>query len=180
MGNTALALAATALAAAGLSACGSSSGSGSGSPSGSSPAPAKQPAAAAVTVLTASKPSVGSVLVDGQGMTLYHRTSEKGGRIMCTGSCASIWLPEVLSGSAPSKVKGAGGALSTVKRPDGTQQLAYGGQPLYRYSGDTARTDVNGQGIEGTWFAVTASKPAATAKPAAPSGTSTNSVHYGY
>ena len=48
-------------------------------------------------------------------------------------------------------------ALTVVKRPDGTQQVAANGQPLYRYAGDAKTGDTNGQGVGGVWFALMAS-----------------------
>jgi predicted lipoprotein with Yx(FWY)xxD motif len=42
-----------------------------------------------------------------------------------------------------------------VTRPDGTYQLKAGKWPLYRFSGDGAPGDVNGQGFGGVWFVVT-------------------------
>ena len=42
-------------------------------------------------------------------------------------------------------------------RPDGTTQLTINGMPLYTYSGDSASGQASGQGIQGVWFAVSAS-----------------------
>ena len=41
-------------------------------------------------------------------------------------------------------------------RPDGGTHVTYDGHPLYRYSGDTAPGDTNGQGVGSVWFAMTA------------------------
>src|SRR5277367_5055004 len=66
-----------------VAACGSSSsGTAAGSPATSAPA-GSSPAAAA-TISTKSVPRVGTVLVNGQGRTLYMLTSEKGGKNTCT------------------------------------------------------------------------------------------------
>src|SRR5262249_33311209 len=43
----------------------------------------------------------------------------------------------------------------TVRREDGTLQVTIGGWPVYRFSKDTAAGQTNGQGVGGTWFAVT-------------------------
>jgi predicted lipoprotein with Yx(FWY)xxD motif len=166
---SAAALTTAALAATGLAACGSSSNSSSSTAS----QPAKS-TAAPTPVSMASKAKVGEVLVNSQGFTLYHLTKEQGGKIACTGSCTSLWVPLTVTGSGPFQVKG-GGALTVVQRPDGTRQLAYRGEPLYRFTGDSSRADANGQGLEGTWFAVAAK---ATAKPAAPRTTTSTSKGY--
>ena len=93
-----------------LAACGRSSSS---STSGSSSA---APAASGTTVKTASVSSVDStVLVDSQGLTLYHLTGEHAGKFICTSSaCLAAWHPlTVSSGSKPS---GSVSSLGVVKR----------------------------------------------------------------
>lgn len=109
------------------------------------------------TVKTAQNATFGSLLVTSSGMTLYHYTPDKNGKIKCTAACASFWPPLVVkAGVKPTA--GAGitkSKLSTTKRPDGKTQVTYAGFPLYRYSGDKKPGDVNGQGFQKIWFAVT-------------------------
>jgi predicted lipoprotein with Yx(FWY)xxD motif len=136
-----------------LAACGSSS-PGTTSKSTSSSA-ATSGASAGATVKTASNSTLGgTVLVDAQGMTLYHLSAEQGGKFICaTTACTGIWHPlTVQPGSSPSGV----GSLATVKRPDGTLQVTYKGEPLYTFAQDTAPGQAGGQGIKdvGTWSAV--------------------------
>jgi hypothetical protein len=74
--------------------------------------------------------------------------------------------------------------LSTVKRPDGGTQVTYAGLPLYRYAADKKPGDVKGQGVEGTWFAVTSTgaqaKATKTVRRPAPTTTTTGGYgHYG-
>ncbi len=158
-----------------LAACGSSS---SGSTSSSAYTPASTSAstassaaassggssssAGAEAVKTASNAAIGStVLVDAQGRTLYHLSGEQNGRFLCTSAaCVAAWPP--VSASAMST--GVSG-LGTVKRPDGSEQLDYNGEPLYTFSGDKAAGEANGQGIKadgGTWSAVTVGASAAS------------------
>ncbi len=163
-----------------LAACGSSS-----SPSTSSPATATSSGGAGTTLVkTASVSSVGaSVLVDPQGMTLYHLSGEQSGKWICTRAvCVKAWHPLVAStGVAPS---GSVGSLGRVRRPDGTMQVTYKGMPLYTFVGDTKPGEAKGQGIKdvGVWTAVTA-KGATTPTPATttPASTSTSGGgSYGY
>jgi predicted lipoprotein with Yx(FWY)xxD motif len=110
------------------------------------------------TVKAAKNATFGSLLVTSGGLTLYHYTPDKNGKIKCTGACASFWPPLVVkAGVKPTA--GAGitkSKLSTMKRPDGKTQVTYAGFPLYRYAGDKKPGDVKGQGFEKIWFAVTA------------------------
>lgn len=130
-----------------LAACSNSS-----TPTASKGAPKGTPMVGVTTIA-----SVGQVLDNSKGFTLYHLTTESGGKIKCTGSCVSIWPPALASGSLPTAPSGVSGTFGTIVRPDGTTQLTFDGMPLYTYSGDTAAGQANGQGIQGVWFAVTTS-----------------------
>jgi predicted lipoprotein with Yx(FWY)xxD motif len=116
---------------------------------------------------------VGTVLVSANGRTLYRFTVEKRGKIACTGACAKAWPPlTIKKGTKPTA--GAGikqSKLTTIKRPDGTLQVAYYGFALYRYGDDKKRGDVEGQGEDHDWFTIksngtlvktAASEPAST------------------
>jgi predicted lipoprotein with Yx(FWY)xxD motif len=134
-----------------LAACGRSSGntsSGGGSPSASG---------TAFSVQTDSVSGIGTVLANGAGLTLYHNTKETGTKIVCTGGCASFWPPVVVTGSLPQDTGMIKGTFGTIMRPDGTTQLTINGMPLYTYSGDSASGQATGQGVQGVWFAVSAS-----------------------
>ena len=54
----------------------------------------------------------------------------------------------------PKAGSGISGTLTTVARPDGTMQLKLGAWPLYRFSGDAAAGDTNGQGTASVWYVV--------------------------
>jgi predicted lipoprotein with Yx(FWY)xxD motif len=176
-----------AAATLGLAACGSS-GSGYGSagsgPSSSSSSSSQGPAAAgaanpAITVAATSVPGVGTVLVNGDGKTLYMLTSEKGGTLTCTddNGCTKVWPDTELPSGTTSPIAGSGiqaSMLSTVKGPSGALYITYGGWPLYTYSGDTGPGQARGQGIVsfgGTWEALTpAGTPVTTSSTSGGSG----------
>jgi predicted lipoprotein with Yx(FWY)xxD motif len=157
-----------AAATLGLAACGSSgsgygsagSGSSSSSSQGSAAAGAANPA---ITVAAASVPGVGTVLVNGDGKTLYMLTSEKGGTLTCTddNGCTKVWPDTELPSGTTRPIPGSGiqaSMLSTVKGPSGALYITYAGWPLYTYSGDTGPGQARGQGIVsfgGTWEALT-------------------------
>jgi predicted lipoprotein with Yx(FWY)xxD motif len=143
-----------------LAACGGSSNSYSSTSSNAaataSTAASGSGGAGAAGVKTASNATLGStVLVSPQGKTLYHLSGEGNGKFLCTSAaCVAAWPP--VSASAIST--GVSG-LAAVRRPDGSAQLAYNGEPLYTFSGDKAAGEANGQGIKadgGTWSAVVA------------------------
>jgi predicted lipoprotein with Yx(FWY)xxD motif len=167
------------LAAAACSSSATSTTTTAATPGGSKSGPAQ-----AATVAAARVGSVGTVLVDSSGMTLYRFTPDGTGKSTCTGGCASIWPPlTVPAGSTPPAGSGLTGSdLGTITRSDGTTQVTYKGWPLYTYTGDKATGEANGQGVANTWFVVAASS---TASPAAGGTTTTTkagggSGGYGY
>jgi predicted lipoprotein with Yx(FWY)xxD motif len=126
---------------------------GCGDSSDSADSPPDSTAADTGTVRVADS-SVGKILVDARGMTLYLFTKDSEGKSVCEAACASLWPPLMANGTATAG-KGVDGAkLSTITRPDGSSQVAYGGRPLYFYAKDTAAGQVTGQGVGGVWFAV--------------------------
>ncbi|HEV3266503.1 MAG TPA: hypothetical protein VG014_13335 [Acidimicrobiales bacterium] len=160
--------------------------SGSATPaSTSSTAGGSNGSGGAATVTLASKTSVGSVLSNAQGMTLYHLTSDTSGVSTCTGGCATIWPPLVLPAGVTTPVAGSGvNGLGTITRSDGSVQVTYNHEPLYTFSGDMSPTDAKGQGVAGTWFVVKSGSSgggAATATTKAPTTTAAPSGGgYGY
>ena len=94
---------------------------------------------------------LGDILVDAKGNTLYLYTPD-GDNIdesQCTGGCASAWPP--LTAKKARVGKGVDASFVTVS---GSGQVAYNNHLLYRYGGDSAVGDTNGQGVGGVWFAV--------------------------
>ncbi|MGO9898158.1 MAG: hypothetical protein ACLP0J_00335 [Solirubrobacteraceae bacterium] len=164
-----------------LAACGSSSGTSSSNSPGASGSGGSQTAAgAAAVVKTASNSTIGAtVLVDSQGLTLYHLSGEQNGKWICTSTaCVHAWRP--LTPSRGAALSASIGSLATIKRPDGTIQVTYKGTPLYTFIGDTKPGEAKGQGLKdvGVWSAVTTSSKPARATPAPAS--SSSSSNYGY
>lgn len=142
-----------------IAACGSSS-SGNTTSSAASTQPAAQTSSGSSNALLVKSASsaLGTILVDSQGMTLYHLSGEQNGKFICTSTaCVGVWHPLIApSSGTPS---GEAGALGTVKRPDGTVQVTYKGEPLYTFTGDQQSGETKGQGIKdvGIWSVVTTS-----------------------
>ena len=146
-----------------LAACSNSTSGGAYGAGGGGSTSSAAPAAAPAQVATAKVGNLGTVLVDGNGMTLYLFESDTGSTSTCTGSCAGTWPALTTSGSASASGGVDASLLGTSTRPDGTTQVTYNGHPLYVYSGDTAAGQANGEGIGGIWFAVTTQGSAAKA-----------------
>jgi predicted lipoprotein with Yx(FWY)xxD motif len=112
----------------------------------------------APVVKLASKAGVGTILVNANGMTLYHYTPDSSTSATCTGACAQEWPPLLLAKGVKT-AKGASGVsgLGTIRNANGKLQVTYKGQPLYVYKGDTSKTQASGQGVDGTWFVLSTS-----------------------
>jgi predicted lipoprotein with Yx(FWY)xxD motif len=119
------------------------------------------------------KTTLGRVLVDARGRTLYLFAKDKGGRSACYGACATYW-PPLASTAKPQAASGVrASSLALTKRTDGKRQVTYAGHPLYTFSLDTRAGQTSGQGLTdfgGSWNAVAASGRAV--KPTASSGSS--------
>jgi predicted lipoprotein with Yx(FWY)xxD motif len=120
----AVAAAALATFAAG---CGSSSSSGTqtvspGSGGGST-------ASANANGLTTQSTSLGTVVADAKGRTVYELVGDPVSNTKCTGPCESVW-PPVMSG----------GKIAVVH-----------GHPVFTFAGDSATGQTNGQGKKDTW-----------------------------
>lgn len=120
--------------------------------------------------------SLGRVLVDRSGRTLYLFERDRHGRSTCKGACAGVWPAYTVSGRLHAGKGVSARKLGTVKRAGGKRQVTYAGHPLYRYAGDSRRGDTNGEGVLGfgaRWYVVAASGrrilPSQPAQPPAPS-----------
>ena len=144
-----------------VSAACSSGGTSSSSSAGGGTS--TQATTGAAVVALATRSSLGTVLVDHTGATLYRYTPDGTGKSTCTGSCASTWPPLTVPAGTTQVVAGTGiaaGDLGTITRSDGSVQVTFKGMPLYRYSGDTKAGDATGQGLNGIWFVVPVTRSA--------------------
>lgn len=96
--------------------------------------------------------SIGKVLADEHGMTLYTFDKDTEGMSNCYGPCAQKWPPL----HSQQAVDGMG--FSTVMRKDGTLQVRYNNKPLYLWVGDKRVGDTTGDGVKGVWHVVPAAK----------------------
>jgi len=166
-----LGLAGAAIALLGLTACAngggaapattSSSTSQGGLYGGSSPsataAPSAPAAGATATSLSTKDTSLGAIVVDGTGMTVYVFDKDTQGATSssCTGECAAKW--PAVHGDASATLDGVQGRLGSITGVDGQPQLTLNGWPLYSFAGDQAAGDVNGQGVGGVWWVLSPS-----------------------
>ena len=125
----------------------------SAAPAAAPAAPATAAPAASASVAKTAETSLGKIVADAEGHTLYGFTQDSSGSSTCNEGCAGAWPPLTVSGDIA--VDGLDKSLFTViDRADGTKQLKMGKWPLYRFSGDAGPGDTNGQGSGGSWFVI--------------------------
>jgi predicted lipoprotein with Yx(FWY)xxD motif len=156
----AVALAAAALVLAGCAGPASDSGGSedsggttSASPSPSETTPEESTEGSADLMVAAS--SLGDIVVDGKGMTVYvfDNDTAGSGTSSCSGQCLVNWPPVPPSGDEPT-ADGVTGELGTITATDGSTQITLNGFPLYYWKGDAAPGDVTGQAVQEVWWVV--------------------------
>ncbi|MGW3147772.1 hypothetical protein ACWDG1_24495 [Streptomyces sp. NPDC001177] len=113
---------------------------------------------AITTTLTArAVEGIGSVVTDGEGMTLYRYDKDEAhpSKWTCSGACTKTWMPVMVQDSV--RTTGVEKSLLGTVHRDGRTQLTLAGWPLYRYVGDTVAEQANGQAKDKMWYAVTPS-----------------------
>jgi len=102
---------------------------------------------------------LGTVLVDGQGLTVYMFDNDvRGEPSRCYDICAVEWPPVVLKPGVSQPVAGPGidaALLGMSPRADGTTQVTYNGWPLYLWPPDRAPGKATGQALAnagGLWY----------------------------
>lgn len=126
-------------------------------PSATDLTPPKTRAGSKTVELNATEQDViGTYLTDGAGRALYRfdNDSAKPPKATCNGDCATAWPPLLIK--SPGKIFPKGidpKILGYVERADHTCQVTVNGWPVYYFVADKPG-DVNGQGINGKWFAI--------------------------
>ena len=153
-----LVLPAAAAAAAALAACGSSSSTAAPASGGSS---SSAPASTTAVGLKTAKVGGVMVLTNSKGFTVYSFAPDTSTKSNCNGACATSWPPV-----KPSTTSAVKAPYSTIKRSNGSTQLAFHGHPLYTFIADKSPGQATGNGVNafgGVWKEVPASGSAAPA-----------------
>ena len=127
--------------------------------------------------------SLGRILVDARGHSLYLFAKDKRGKSACSGSCARYW-PALIVAKKPTAGAGVKASLlGWTKRSDGRWQATYNHHPLYSFVQDTKKGQTNGEELDdfgGEWYVVSPAG-AKVEKPEASSGSSSPAPGgYGY
>jgi predicted lipoprotein with Yx(FWY)xxD motif len=120
---------------------------------------ATTPATKSISLSVRTLPTVGAVLVNAEGHTLYTFAPDQHSKVTCVSSCATLWPPlKLASGetaAGPSQLKAS--LLGSDPDPEGGSVVTYAGWPLYTYVADSAAGEHNGQALEadgGRWYVI--------------------------
>jgi predicted lipoprotein with Yx(FWY)xxD motif len=118
--------------------CAASSSSG-GSAAGAGSTPQSQPAlSGSASTLKTMSTSIGTVLVDASGHTVYELVGDSAAKQTCTGGCLAIWPAVQANGS----------------------QVIVNGHPAFTFAADSSAGQTKGQNVTdqwGRWVALDAS-----------------------
>jgi predicted lipoprotein with Yx(FWY)xxD motif len=93
--------------------------------------------------------TLGKVLVDGKGHTLYLFEKDKNAKSACSGACAKAWPPLLTKGTPKAAGATSTSKLGTTKRSDGTTQVTYNKHPLYTFIQDKGKPgSTKGEGLD--------------------------------
>jgi predicted lipoprotein with Yx(FWY)xxD motif len=110
-----------------------------------------------VTIDETKDPTLGNILVDQNGMTLYLFTNDTPDTSNCDAACQALW-PPLISQGTPKAGPGVDAALIGVAtQADGQKIVTYDHQPLYYKATDKEAGDKTGEGVKNIWFAVSPS-----------------------
>jgi len=119
--------------------------------------PATHAAQSKGAVVSTAKTSLGRLIVNSNGHTLYLFEKDRNGKSACSGQCATFWPPLITSGK-PSVTGGAKASLiGTTKRADGRLQVTYNHHPLYTFAKDKKAGQTTGEGVNAfgaEWYGV--------------------------
>ena len=106
------------------------------------------------TINVASDPTLGQILVDDKGMTLYVFTKDGPDQSNCDAKCMANWPPLLTQGKP---IVGSGvddSKIGSAMLADGTKIVTYNHLPLYYFIKDTKAGDTSGQGVGSVWYVI--------------------------
>jgi predicted lipoprotein with Yx(FWY)xxD motif len=137
---------------------------------------------ASLILYVSTSTTLGQILVDNRGYTLYMFMNDTANTSACDAACQTIWQP-LESASLPKAGPGVDASLIGMGTlPTGGQVITYNQHPLYYKATDLKPGDITGEDYKNLWYAVSpsgdpivsvssaspASPPISTPGPAAP------------
>jgi predicted lipoprotein with Yx(FWY)xxD motif len=142
-----------------------------------------RPAVASTSAISVRQTSLGKIIVDANGRTLYLFAGDKRNLSTLSAAGQAVW-PLYSSTATPASSGGAvASRIATTTGTGGMSQITYNGHPLYYYVGDHKPGDTNGQGLNqfgARWYVLGPGGTAITSASTAPAPAAPSSGGYGY
>ncbi|TYP99288.1 putative lipoprotein with Yx(FWY)xxD motif [Tenacibaculum adriaticum] len=113
--------------------------------------PIPSPPADVATVKLTTNSTLGSILTDSEGKTLYFYSKDTKDTSECLGGCIDLW-PVFYSENLVADNGLNANDFKTITRTDGVKQTTYKGWPLYYFDNDNIAGDINGENVNNIWF----------------------------
>src|SRR3954453_16558574 len=109
---------------------------------------ASHAASAKGPVVSTAGTSLGKILVNSRGHTLYLFEKDKHGKSSCTGKCASFWPPLIATAKPRATGSAKASLVGTTRRADERLQVTYNHHPVYTFAQDTKKGQTHGEGAD--------------------------------
>jgi predicted lipoprotein with Yx(FWY)xxD motif len=119
-----------------------------GATSGYGAAASTTGAGRAGTIVQAQTSSLGRLLTDGHGRTLYLFEADEPNVSKLSAAGLSIWPPFPATGKPQAESGALAARIGTITGANGKAQVTYDSHPLYYYVGDTKSGQTRGQGLK--------------------------------
>lgn len=127
------------------------------------------------TIVISQNKTWGPTLTLKDGYTLYRLTKDSMDKSVCTGKCATVWIPVLLAPGQKTAVGVGVSHLGSFTRAGGEHQVTYEGIPLYTFIGDKKPGEVTGN-VKDTWGQWWSINPASPTTPPKKKGSSTTTT----
>ena len=111
----------------------------------------EMPAAPAANVKLAEDATLGNILIDKEGNSLYFFSLDTKQTSACEDGCLDKW-PIFYEEKIAVNTGLNAADFGTITRVDGAMQTTYKGWPLYYFFGDNTAGDTNGDNVKSVWF----------------------------
>jgi predicted lipoprotein with Yx(FWY)xxD motif len=128
------------------------------------------------------KTTLGSILVDSRGRTLYLFEKDTNAVSRLPAAGASYWPPLTTHGTAHAGKGVNQSMLGLTAAHNGVRQVTYAGHPLYTFVGDKQAGQTTGQGLNNFgagWYVLAANGKKIESAPAAPAPSTGGGYSYG-
>jgi len=130
------------------------------------------------TITVSQNKTWGPTLTLKDGFTVYRLTKDSNNKSVCTGKCATIWLPVVLAPGQKAPVGVGVTGLGSFARANGAKQVTFQGIPLYTFFKDKSAGQVSGniKDTWGQWWSINPKSPHSAPKKSGGSGNTTTTT----